>query len=137
MTPQALRDSLKQLLSSELGTYTLKSGNTTQAIAILNQGTIQADIATKRGVEVVIQVIPTMAPEAVYSGVRQVNQWQVYLMQHKPPDGQAQKLRDALDKLQRRYPQMRTYPVTIDGNANVLDAVRAVVMDETAYAGIL
>lgn len=137
MTPQALRDSLKQLLSAELGTYTLKSGNTTQAIAILNQGSIQADIASKRGVEILIQVIPNMAPEAVYGGVRQINQWQVYALQHKPLDGQPQKLRAALDKIQRRYPTMRTFPMTLEGNANVFDAVRVVIQDVDAFAGIL
>lgn len=137
MTPQTLRDSLKQLLSAELGTYTLKSGNTTQAIAILNQGSIQADIASKRGVEILIQVVPVMIPEAVFSGVRYINQWQVYALQHRPPDGQAQKLRTALDKVQRRYPTIRTYPLTVEGNANVLDALRIVIPDETELAKIL
>lgn len=133
MTPQQLRDSLKQLLNSELGTYTLKSGSTTQSIAILNAGSIQTAISKKEGVEVVINVTNPRYPKAVFGGVRSDERWNVHVLQYKPPTGQSQKIRQALDKIQQRYPLMQVFALTVDGNANVLEANRVVIQDNTEY----
>lgn len=133
MTPQELRDSLRTLLSAELGTYTLKSGNTTPAIAILNAGGLQPTVSKKEGVEVVISVTNPRYPKPVYGGVQHDERWNVHVIQYQPAQGQQQKIRQALDKIQQRYPRMQSMAMAVDGNANVLEANRVVIRDDVGY----
>jgi len=136
MTPQELRDSLRTLLTAELGTYTLKSGSTTPAIAILNAGGLQTSVSKKEGVEVLISVTNPRYPKAVYSGVQSDERWNVSVIQYQPPTGQSQKIRQVLDKIQQRYPRMQSMAMSVDGNANVLEANRVVIRDDVGYSVI-
>lgn len=136
MTPQQLRDSLRTLLTAELGIYTLKSGNTTPAIAILNAGTLQTSVSKKEGVEVTISVTNARYPKAVFGGVRSDERWVVNVVQYQPPSGEPQKIRQVLDKIQQRYPLMQCLALTVDGNVNVLEANRVVIQDNVGHLRI-
>lgn len=136
MTPQELRDSLRTLLSAELGTYTLKSGNTTPAIAILNAGSLQTSVSKKEGVEVIISVTNARYPKPVYGGVRSDERWAVHVLQYQPQTGQPQKIRQALDKIQQQYPLVQVLSMVVDGNANVLEANRVVIQDNIGHSRI-
>ena len=115
LTPEKFRDSIKNLLNSELGFYTLPNGITTPAILLIQPGQL-APNNNCSGLEVIINYQCDRSTKTAFGSIDVVNEWTVFLVQW---DGPLTML-EAEEKILRQYLNARSRPQPVPENKGCL-----------------
>jgi hypothetical protein len=134
MNVTELRDKLLDLLSDQLGTYTLKGDNLTPAIAIRSTGEPLPTDRTVTGLEVTILKAPSREPTALLDGVNRRLTWQIYLTQYAPAEGESEQVNSAQETIELAFINARFVGVALAKNKQIREQVSVRIPDITTFA---
>jgi hypothetical protein len=121
-----LRSQIQELLTDEIGSYTLPGGVETPAIAVLDSGETISD-RTVTGLEIIIRRMPVKDEgKPMFDCVRTAKEWQVFLVQWQGEH----KMQDAIDKLKQKFPNTRAIPVRVEKGSGIREQFSVRIPDE-------
>jgi hypothetical protein len=121
-----LRSQIQELLTDEIGSYTLPGGVETPAIAVLDSGETISD-RTVTGLEIIIRRVPIRNDgKAMFDCVRADRLWQIFLVQWQGDHT----IQDALDKLTQKFPNTKAIPVRFEKGSGIREQFSVRISDE-------